>query len=710
MVSDIKIDFALMKFALTKIIDENTALFSRDENYILQFLYEKSDLKINFDTENLKQYKGIFVNSFAKKCKEIAEYCSKVDIHNIHGISNMHNKDELFKSGIFSTFIRHLYLENELLNANNETSISIITTLFAHLGSLYYFKADSETLEKLFFYSLLLYLSETKCFDHEDVEAKSVVKSMKNLLNIQGLEFEIKHGDVYLDESSEYIVHSEIEKHIKAVGGIEFLRLLFNKEITPKYNKAIDRFMLHRNMEQLLTRINRLRIPYNYLMQMAVKHLCEVKCPLLTEKGRNANYDNAIRISSDYLNVLNLQSYSILSDIFWNYENIPKKLSQNTLFEKMHTPIQYRCDFVVRFMKDVYGPLFSNSKIREYSFKEYFNFCNVILNESRVCVTYTFDELKKTTKIKHTVLMKILNDVSIPYDEVNSGYNHFLSKTNYKSYPLIKLKNNTYFLFSAHFNSFAFCEVLYKKLNPYFRGQFNKLKGEYFETMIKNLFIDKGFSFHSGKYQEGNSNILECDMILEDDKQIVFLEIKNQPLFDSFETGDDVETLYCIGEGMVKAQKQCYRHIRQLKRTDKLVIEDNEIQYELVGNSRKIICISVCSQEYFFLTNKTFSEAFLNSLLSVTYHATDPNKKTRLNNLNTLCNQLKQLVADIGDDQVFFNTLFRSAQQIFTTLSVSKTLDDFIYYLTQPIYLSDNSADAYNQLLTGMKMKRINLS
>ena len=87
-------------------------------------------------------------------------------------------------------------------------------------------------------------------------------------------------------------------------------------------------------MEQLLTRINRLRIPYNYLMQMAVKHLCEVKCPLLTEKGRNANYDNAIRISSDYLNVLNLQSYSILSDILWNYENIPKKLSQNTLFEK----------------------------------------------------------------------------------------------------------------------------------------------------------------------------------------------------------------------------------------------------------------------------------------------------------------------------------------------------------------------------------------
>lgn len=53
----------------------------------------------------------------------------------------------------------------------------------------------------------------------------------------------------------------------------------------------------------------------------------------------------------------------------------------------------------------------------------------------------------------------------------------------------------------------------------------------------------------------------------------------------------------------------------------------------------------------------------------------------------------------------FFYTLFRSAQQIFTILTVSKTLDDFIYYLTQPIRIDDGSGDVYHQLLTIMEMK-----
>ena len=230
--------------------------------------------------------------------------------------------------------------------------------------------------------------------------------------------------------------------------------------------------------------------------------------------------------------------------------------------------------------------------------------------------------------------------------------------------------------------------------------------------MIKSMFKEKSFCFHSGKYSIGNSENLECDLILEDDKRIIFIEIKNQPLLDGFELGDDVETLYYLGEGMIKAQKQCYRHIKWLKSMGKLIIknEKSRLQYELSENGRQIICISVCSQEYLFLSNKTFSEPFLQSLLFATYNATDTNKEVRLNRLNTLRNELEQLVIDIhGTDninvnQVFFNTLFRSAQQIFSCLTLSETLDDFIYHLTHPIHIMDGSGDVYHQLLTSMLM------
>lgn len=54
------------------------------------------------------------------------------------------------------------------------------------------------------------------------------------------------------------------------------------------------------------------------------------------------------------------------------------------------------------------------------------------------------------------------------------------------------------------------------------------------------------------------------------------MEVKNQPLLDGFELGDDVETIYCLGEGMIKAQKQCYKHIKHLKSKQQLIINEED--------------------------------------------------------------------------------------------------------------------------------------
>ena len=199
-------------------------------------------------------------------------------------------------------------------------------------------------------------------------------------------------------------------------------------------------------------------------------------------------------------------------------------------------------------------------------------------------------------------------------------------------------------------------------------------------------------------------------MVIETTDKIVFVEIKNQPLPDTFEQGDDVETLRCLGEGMIKAQMQCFKHICQLK--DKgtiLLVKDNHPPYELKLNNRKFICISICSQEYLFLTNKTFSESFLESMLFATYHANDPNKENRLDKLNSLRKKMESLISDIYGQtkahRVFLNTLFRSAQQISTIINASDTLEDFIDNLTTPIYIADGTNDVYCQLINNKKIR-----
>ncbi len=380
------------------------------------------------------------------------------------------------------------------------------------------------------------------------------------------------------------------------------------------------------------------------------------------------------------------------------------------MFEKLYTPIQYRPNFTRKFLQDVYAPFFNNTVNCGYSYKEYIKFCDCILSEKRYCVTYSFEELQRLTNIKRIALTKILEDVSYSYDKVNNSFDNFLSETNYRSRPLLKLKNEKYFLFSAYFNGFAFCEVLYNKLNSHYGHSFNAQKGEKVENMVKNLFKEKGYQFHSGKYNVKKGQDEECDMVIETTDKIVFIEIKNQPLPETFEQGDDVETLRCLGEGMIKAQMQCFKHIRQLKRKGYILLQnENQPSYELKLDNRKIICISICSQEYLFLTNKIFSEYFLESLLFATYHANDPNKENRLEKLNLLREKLATLISDIyvqtKAHRVFFDTLFRSAQQISTIINASDTLENFIDNLTTAIYIVDGTNDVYCQLINNKKIK-----
>lgn len=81
-------------------------------------------------------------------------------------------------------------------------------------------------------------------------------------------------------------------------------------------------------------------------------------------------------------------------------------------------------------------------------------------------------------------------------------------------------------------------------------------------------------------------------------------------------------------------------------------------------------------------------------------------------NPNKMSNELKNIVnemfkSDMNLNQVFFDTLFRSTQQLHAILSVINSLDEFIHYLTEPIYIMDSSNDVYCQLLRSIKMTKM---
>ena len=710
MISDIKVDLSAMKSILFDVIEQYKYLFFEKEDAVLLSVFEGYEPKDKIDTTQLKSYQHLFATFYSDKIKSLAIYNSDDKNSFDHQkVTKLEQEGKVFTNTILRVLKKQLYLEQRIEQQNNLQATLVISKVIEHLGNNYYFAVEKSTLECFFEYAVFLYLSDRKILDFKDVEAISIVHSMKSLSQYSALQYEMKYGDIYFSDSSDKDIQCMIEKLISHIGGIDFLRILFFEHIKPKYNSRIDRFLIHRNMRQLLRSINETRIPYNYLIQLAAKHLDKARNILLTNKGQKIEFDKAVRISRDYLNVMNLQPYSVFGDMCLDFKSIPVRLSRNILFEKMFTPIQYCPNFVDEFIQKIYLPFFNHDIKTGYSRQEFETFYKMLISEKDICMEYTFDDLRKRTQLKSSSLKKLLGDFSIESNYVNSNFDNFLSQTNYRSRPLVKLKNNHYFLFSAYFNGFSIAETLYEKLKAYYPGNFNRLKGENVENMIKNLLIAKGFSFGSGEYTVDKTTKYECDMVLESDKKIVFIEIKNQPLPDTFEQGDDIETLRSLGEGMIKAQRQCYRHVSYLKKQGQLTLRKADgSTYTVKENNRRIVCVSLCSQEYLFLTNKLFSSNFLQSLLISTYHATDPKKENRLTNLKALRNELEVLVQDIYGQvnlqQAFFDTLFRSAQQIYTILNVSKTINDFIHYLTEPIYVSDGSNDVYHQLITSMRM------
>lgn len=500
-----------------------------------------------------------------------------------------------------------------------------------------------------------------------------------------------------------------LENKIGNLGGIRTLIALFSKELTTKYHHKLDRYLIHRNKSTMGETSNISRVPYNYLINICGKFL-DSGLKVYTVKGMDYLYKEIIQLSSSYLTALDLQGYSVFEDMMVDYKNIPEYISNNIVFENIYIPTQYNPDFVLEVLDNLYRPAFEKANVKEYTFDEYLKVASVILKEYSYCSKITLKELISKTKIKRTVLTKILSHLSQHKENINNEFKQILTPSNLFDKPLVLLNKDVYFLISPHFCGYSFIKVMYSILKRERVPALNQKLGEILEVYVKKKLEGKNFKYKSGHYSIDNPKTKgECDIVLETQDKIIFLEVKKRGLPDSFELGDDIDTLKSLGEGMVHAQKQILKHRIFLQKNGFMELheEQNILSPHTVLdlNNRRLISISLCLPEYGFLTNKPISSALLESLVFATYHAKDPEQEYKLAKLNKLSEQIVNLVSDLNEEDkkdvrsIFFDTVFRSLQQFLYSLKLSKNIDELIDYLTEEIHVVYGSLDFYTTLL-----------
>jgi hypothetical protein len=580
------------------------------------------------------------------------------------------------------------------------------------------FKNDEVTLNKLIEYSVDLYncrFNDTS-FKHIDYELENIISSAKYLKK-KGYEFTITNAQIEFSNETDLKIYKDIENIITQIGGLEVAKIIFRMELTPHFNEKYKRYMVSRNKQTFNTSSVKRYFPYNYILQICVKQLTNENIleNRVSQEKMSELYSEMKELSESYITCLNLQSHSSFEDIFIDYLDLPEVITKNILFDKLFIINQWNPNYVIEILEDVFREIYNEYRSWSYKLKDYIKVAQIILFEYKECSYIKFEDIFKKVSFKEVVLKDIFNDIS--QKEVNSEFTGILGKTNFSNKPLIQTGENEYFLLSPIICSFSFHEVLYNKFRKSTLGREldNKL-GNIVEDVVKRMLDKKKYSYKYGFYDFNCYKNLcmqnECDLILEDDKNVVFIEIKKRPLPKKSEEGDIIEVLRALGEGMVYAQRQALQHSLQLENKGEMILIEsaNKIESQkqmiLEYKKRRVTRISLTYQEYGFLSYNTISKKIMESLLICEFHADDITKEKRLKKLKEQQGKLNRLVTEMNNstgekvdlNNLFFYSTFRSLQQFMYSLDHSDNISQLIENLTSDIFVDVGGLDFYKHL------------
>lgn len=376
---------------------------------------------------------------------------------------------------------------------------------------------------------------------------------------------------------------------------------------------------------------------------------------------------------------------------------------------------QYHPEYVKLLLQNMLEPYYGTGKekMRAYSFHNYQELAVYVMQEARGPRIFKREEFADRLGISSYKLDQILQDVAYDADSINVDFSYYLDATNSWRKPLVRLDADTYFCLDGRMEGYAFYEAMFQIIFARYGTVFSKYQGERLEEMVYQMFREKHFPYITGQYlPDGDLPERNCDMILEGSERVMFVEIKKCPLPGSYEQADDVDVLKTLGEGMLYAQEQILWHKLRLKEKGALVLYDKERNYlqDYTPGKKKIIAMSICMPEYDFLTDRMMTETFLESTLRVTYHAIDPSREKVLNKLNKRVANIQMVTARLFAGEkyttrdVFFDSMFRSLQQVWTMLRMCDSLDMFLDMCDTQLVVITGAGDVYVDILSALHL------
>ncbi|RFP10078.1 MULTISPECIES: hypothetical protein [unclassified Duganella] len=402
------------------------------------------------------------------------------------------------------------------------------------------------------------------------------------------------------------------------------------------------------------------RLPIGLLLNYAAKYALP-KRPL---RKNQADWKNLLNISIDFATAYDVRPTSNLDSIHVDQRGMLPFLRRLAIYDAMFTLQQTRPTDIVRIICGLISGLRKAKKFPAHldpDVRELLQVIEalqtVIANRSGPVRIESKDVAKVCTAIAESRVSELLQDVfahpaetsnknfTIP-DEVpdDSLPRDERAGPNFGDRPLLTLQRDQYLLLDHSVNAPAMIEAVLTRLRQV--GLDGDI-GYGIEGLLHDELTSKSFATQTGKYRAGGKT-WECDVVLETDTQIFFIETKKKSLTRSARSGFDVALLVDITDSIVSATIQGLRHELQIKQNSFIELtqeDDSIVRIEL--RDRKVECIAVTLPDYGSFQDRIVLHKILENGMKLSFSTEDRDLQKKLDKVNKKLDELRAITKDL---------------------------------------------------------------
>ncbi|KXO03081.1 hypothetical protein AYK81_28740 [Bacillus thuringiensis] len=687
-------------------------------------------MELNYMEELFRKYVNLNLEQYEKK--DLASICDRHQIKYTQEIVGLDSillekfkkligENESFSKDNLNSLRRQLLLKHFVESEPLEPYFGILETLITYLPNEIKIKPlDKENEWKEIIKTVIDYSivcgerkHELKYYNREYNEGMAA----KNLQEREFI-FKVNNGSIEMDDETHLRIALEIEKKVAQIGGWNVAEYVLNKIY---FEKKIQRYKINREKSATPKYIEP-QLPVGYLLNISAKHFAKHnhKDRALFQK----DIDDLLLMTKSYVSVLSLQSYSIYDDFYIQGEGFVDYIHKNILFDKIISIKQFNPIFVPKIIKGMLSPFFEEKSVQAEFKLTLEQVCDVVdfllnnLNVKQSFSSFKLEEIKNVFPLLEIKHIKKLLDILSHKGKINNDFIHPTSLSDFEKKPLIQRKKGEYILVDRALCAISFYDAICDKLRKIVGRKFDAFLGIQLEEFIKSLLSEKGVVVKSGFYDDE-----ECDLIIETNSKIVFMEVKKKPLTRKASAGDGVALFKDITKGLLSSQIQLGKHESKLLREQRMELRKvkkkkkaKEYPIEIIElNNRDIERVSVNAWDYGIVNDKLVTQNLLQFLTILELRAMKSDEDEELEELRKsskiLIKQFEELkkisIAKKRENlrENYFDSSFISLQQLMMIINDSNSTESFVENLFINKHLITGEGDPFFEYAYCRKLK-----